>query len=311
MSLKFIPPWIPKPVCEADVHEDDELGVVIGLVHLTQKQTAAKAVAEAKEDADGKRRRANVAEADAARAERKLSRLIEAQRQLEEDGTWDDCLIPTLEKARKAQDRYNANAQNAKLVAHAVELGFLSNRPSKEVKQFGAQNVLRNVVLANARADFFLHKFFTDENGNRVTVYVQPAVKCSDADVAEQLNRAYRARMKSSPKKKTARQRNGTEMLEDAARQQLADRTYQEGLFWREAWRKDHVPWYGGMNAREVAACELPCVRLGVMENGRIGAIKRSKRPFAPPVNKSGTGVERGGHDLHGEQPPPSTGPPH
>src|SRR5690242_3101633 len=103
MSLNFIPPWIPKPVCEADVHEDDEAGVTIGLVHLTKDQAAAKAVAEAKEDANRKRRRANADACAAAKsgraaveAEEKLEQLIEAQRQLEEDGTWDDCLIPTL-----------------------------------------------------------------------------------------------------------------------------------------------------------------------------------------------------------------------
>jgi hypothetical protein len=318
MSLKFIPPWIPAPVSSIDVHEDDEAGVTIGLVHLTKDQSAAKAIAEANEDAVRKRRRANADACAAAKsdraaveAEEKLERLVEAHRQLEEDGTWDDCLIPTLEKARRAQARNNANAQKAKLVAPAVEQGFLSDYPSEEVQQYGNQRTLRKVVLENGRAGFSFHKYFSDEKGNRYTVYVQLAVEPSDPEIAEQLNRASWARMRSL-KEKSFRYRDGTPMPQEDARQQRFGRKYQVGLFWREASRKDYIPWYGGLNAREVRACELPCVDLGVMENGKIGPVKRPEKPIAlvVPETKPNESAPCDGLAWYFDQLSLGTGPP-
>jgi len=301
-----------------DVHEDDELGVVLGLVQLTPKQAAAKAVAEAKEDAKRKRQRTSTlksavakAEREAAAAEDEANRREEAQRKLEEDGTWDDCLIPALEKARKAQARYYANAQSAKSVARAIELGFLSDDP-EEVKQYGDQTTLWRFVVASDKADFTLDNYFVDTDGVLKVVLARRAVPLSKAEVAEQLNKASCVRMPVR-KEKDFRYRDGTPMPQADARQQHFGRKYQVGLFWREASRKDYIPWYSGMNAREVAACELPCVYLGVMENGKIGPVERPEKPIAVvvPETKPDESAPSDGIAWYLDQLSPGTGPPH
>jgi len=169
---------------------------------------------------------------------------------------------------------------------------------------------LRKLVLDNGRADFSLHNYFTDEKGNLYTVYVKRPVKPNEAEVAEQLNKASWA-SKPFMKEESFKYGDGRPMLDEEARQRNFGRAYQVGLGWREGSRKDFIPWYGGMNAREVAACELPCVYLGVMENGKIGPVKRPEKPVAEPVTPHQTGEEYDGFGFFSEQPPPGTGPPH